>query len=58
MTHSSNHPRPPFLKGGIDLTKNTKKGGGMEKLLKGSGDPKKRGDSVGKGGILLIWVFF
>ena len=44
---------PPFFKrvggggegvGGIDLTKNPKKGeGGMQKLLKGRGDPKKGG---------------
>ena len=30
----------------------------MEKLLKGRGYPKKAGDSVGKGGMLLVWVFF
>ena len=28
----------------------------MEKLLKGRGDPKK-GSSVGKRGLLLVWVF-
>ena len=42
--------------GGIDLTKSPKKGG-IGKLLKGTGDPKKKG-SVGKGGMLLVWVFF
>ena len=46
----------PFKGGGIGLTKNLKKGG-MEKLLKGRGI-LRRGDSVGKGGMLLVWVFF
>ena len=30
----------------------------MEKLLKGKGDPKKGGNSLGKRGMQLIWVFF
>ena len=46
---------PPFslfLKGeGSTLPKISRKGG-MEKLLQG------KGDSVGKGGMLLVWVFF
>ena len=46
----------PFKGGGIGLTKNLKKGE-MEKLLKGRGI-LRRGDSVGKGGMLLVWVFF
>ena len=38
-----NPPSPsPFLKGGIDLTKNPKKEG-MEKLLKGRGILRSRG---------------
>ena len=53
IVHSSTSP-PYFLKGwgwGIDFNKNPKKGG-MGKLL------KDRGDSVGKGEIQLICVFF
>ena len=52
--HSLNPP--PFFKGGIDLTKNSKKGG-MEKLLKGRGI-LRREDSVGKGRMLLVWILF
>ena len=51
--YSSNSPP---LKGKISPTKNLKKGG-MEKLLKGKGDPKK-GGFCRKGGMLLMWVFF
>ena len=40
----------PFLKGGLTLPKISRKGG-MEKLLKGRGDPKKRE-------MLLVQVFF
>ena len=42
--------------GGLALPKISRKGG-MEKLLKGRGI-LRRGDSVGKGGMLLVWVFF
>ena len=45
-------PPPPFFffKGGIDLTKNPKKVEGWKNCERVSGDPKKRGNSVGKGG--------
>ena len=45
-----------FKEGGLTLPKIPRKGG-MEKLLKGRGI-LRRGDSVGKGGMLLVWVFF
>ena len=56
--HSSSPTLRPFLKkrgGGsrIDLTKNPKKGG-MGKLLKGRGIPR-RGNSVGKWRIFSSW---
>ena len=53
------NPPPPLFRGGIDLTKNPKKGG-MEELLNGSGDPKKGwfcrkgGDAVSLG-IFSSW---
>ena len=45
---------PLFLRWGIDLTKNPKKGGGMEKLLKGrgilrSGGFCRKGDAISLG---------
>ena len=50
--HHSSTPPLSFLKGEeLTLPKISRKGG-MEKLLKG------RGDSVGKGGMLLVRVFF
>ena len=54
--HRLKPPPPPFFKGGIDLTENSKKGG-MEKLLKGRGI-LRREDSVGKGRMLLVWILF
>ena len=36
-------PPPSFLKGGIDLTKNPKKGEGDGKIFERQGDPKKEG---------------
>ena len=52
--HSSN-TLPFFYSGGLTLPKIPRKMG-MEKLLKGRGI-LRRGDSVGKEGMLLVWVF-
>ena len=58
QTHREAIVRTPLFKGRIDLTKNTKKGGGEEKLLKGRG-VLRRGGFCRKGeGMLLVSVFF
>ena len=41
-THTFHSSNPLLFKGGVDLTKNPKKGG-MGKFLKGRGDPKNGG---------------